>query len=138
MDNLCQAQINKIKHVNNQKRRSQDQRKMSQICLEDLPYEILLEVLSYLPLSDLLNLSQTNKNFNDVVQCELASGRILVDIVLDYEKLNRYYKIDPRQIVENFPNVSSLSLKNFDNDDLLHGKYGDFKRDHLTFALLAF
>ena len=75
---------------------------------EDLPPEILVYILSYLPTHSLLNLSETSKYFNEIINAEIHAGKFPVSL-----KLDQHYLLQNDDIniyIQKFPNLKSLKL----------------------------
>ena len=75
--------------------------------LEDLPIEILVKVISLLPLDSLLTLSEVSKYFYDLVNSELQSGKIPIDLEINED----FYRKNPKVSMahgENFGILISL------------------------------
>lgn len=79
---------------------------------EDFPPEILVYILSYLPTHSLLNLSETSKYFNEIINSEIHAGKFPVSL-----KLDQHYLLQNDDIniyIQKFPNLKSLKLINFE------------------------
>ena len=79
---------------------------------EDLPPEILVYILSYLPTHSLLNLSETSKYFNSIISSEIHAGKFPVGLKLDQNYLQNDEDINI--YIQKFPNLKSLILINFE------------------------
>ena len=60
--------------------------------LEDLPTEILVNIISLLPLDSLLTLSEVSKYFYTLVNSELQSGKIPIDLEINED----FYQKQPK------------------------------------------
>ena len=66
--------------------------------LEDLPTEILVNIISLLPLDSLLTLSEVSKYFYTLVNSELQSGKIPIDLEINEAFYQKQPKVSMKSI----------------------------------------
>jgi hypothetical protein len=81
---------------------------------EDLPPEILVKILSYLPLNTLLNgLSLTSWTFYDFVHQEIEGGKLKIDLCLDQNVIQWSPEVVVSHLLSQFRPLNSLHLVHF-------------------------
>ena len=67
--------------------------------LEDLPTEILVDIITLLPLDSLLTLSEVSKYFYTLVNSELQSGKIPIDLEINEDDYSRVPTVSLKSIL---------------------------------------